>query len=52
MRMGEVFDRDVTAFRSDDPLRWTALIGIDLDGVYHEDLTPEKVEKLLGGLKK
>ena len=25
---------------------------IDLDGVYHEDLTPEKVEKLLGGLKK
>jgi len=24
---------------------------IDLDGVYHEDLTPEKVEKILGGVK-
>jgi len=23
----------------------------DLDGVYHEDLTPEKVEKILGGVK-
>jgi len=25
---------------------------LDLDGVYHEDLTPAKVEALLGGLKK
>lgn len=24
---------------------------IDLDGVYHEDLTTEKVEKILGGVK-
>ncbi|MFM7283142.1 MAG: NADH-quinone oxidoreductase subunit NuoE [Planctomycetia bacterium] len=24
---------------------------IDLDGVYHEDLTAEKVEKILGGVK-
>ena len=23
----------------------------DLDGVYHEDLTPEKAEKILGGLR-
>lgn len=25
---------------------------IDVDGVYHEDLTPAKVETILGGLKK
>ena len=23
----------------------------DLDGVYHEDLTPEKVDAILGGLQ-
>jgi len=23
----------------------------DLDGVYHEDLTPEKAEKILGGVR-
>ena len=23
----------------------------DLDGVYHEDLTPERVDEIIGGLK-
>jgi len=36
-----VFDRDVTAFRADDPLTWTALVGIDLDvkpGAYRAEV--------------